>query len=189
MEPRDWTDRAFDPSKGPILVRVATVEQLFNPIDPQPFNLRDLDVEVADWIGEWAEEQRGHGEITIKVLIADDSAADSEELVAEGIRNHFAYRRWATARLLSRLWRDGRISLAIGLAALVALSAASRLVVSNSGNAYVSLLREGLAVAGWVAMWRPMEIFLYEWWPIRRELRTFQRLADARVVFITTTPH
>ena len=186
MESRDWTDRAFDPSQGPISVRVATVEQLFNPIDPQPFNLRDLDVEVANWIGEWAEEQRGHDDITIEVLIADDSAANREDLVADGIRNHFAYRRWATARNLSRLWRDGRISLMIGLTALISLSSASRFLLSNSDSAYVSLFREGLAVAGWVAMWRPMEIFLYEWWPVRRELRTFQRLADARVVFPTT---
>ena len=182
METRDWTDRAFDPSKGPILVKVATVEQLFNPIDPQPFDIRDLDVEVADWISEWAEEQRDQQTITIAVMVADGSAASREELVAEGIRNHFAYRKWATGRRLSRLWRDGRISLVIGLTALVSLTTASRLVSAN-GNAWNSLLREGLAVAGWVAMWRPMELFLYEWWPIRREVRTFQRLAEATVVF------
>jgi len=185
METRDWTDRDFDPSKGPILVKVATVEQLFNPIDPQPFNIRDLDVEVADWIGEWAEEQRDQASITITVMVADGSAAAREELVADGIRNHFAYRKWATSRRLSRLWRDGRISLVIGLTALVTLTTASRLIVNSGGNAWLSLLREGLAVAGWVAMWRPMELFLYEWWPIRRELRTFQRLSEATVTFIS----
>jgi len=26
-------------------------------------------------------------------------------------------------------------------------------------------------------MWRPMEIFLYDWWPIRAEGRLFGRLA------------
>ncbi len=183
MEHRDWSDRDFDPSKGPIQVRVGTIEQLFNPIDPQPLDVRDLDVEVADWISEWAEEQRRDGPITIEVLVGDNSADGREVAVTSGIRNHFAYRRWATARRLSRLWRDGRISLVIGLAALVSLTAASRLVVSSGDSAFLSLIREGLAVAGWVAMWRPMELFLYEWWPIRRELRTFQRLAEADVRF------
>jgi hypothetical protein len=183
METRDWTDREFDPSKGPILVKVATVERLFNPIDPQPLDRRDLDIEVADWISEWAAEQRGDGPVTIEVLVADASAAGREDLVSEGIRNHFAYQRWATSRRLSRLWRDGRISLIIGLTALVTLTTASRLIVSSGGGAFLTLLREGLAVAGWVAMWRPMEIFLYEWWPMRRERRTFQRLAEADIVF------
>jgi hypothetical protein len=27
---------------------------------------------------------------------------------------------------------------------------------------------EGLTIGGWVAMWRPMEIYLYDWWPLRR---------------------
>jgi hypothetical protein len=187
METRDWTDRDFDPSKGPILVKVATVEQLFNPIDPQPFNIRDLDVEVADWIGEWADEQRDQRSITIAVMVSDGSAAPHQHLVADGIRNHFAYRKWTTGRRLSRLWRDGRISLAIGLTALVTLTATSRLITTD-GDAWRSLVREGLAVAGWVAMWRPMELFLYEWWPIRRELRTFQRLAEADVVFTAAPP-
>ena len=44
METIDWSDRDADPSSGPILVKVPTVEQLFNPIDPQPFDRRDLDV-------------------------------------------------------------------------------------------------------------------------------------------------
>ena len=26
-------------------------------------------------------------------------------------------------------------------------------------------------IGGWVALWRPMEIFLYDWWPIRGEVR------------------
>ena len=183
METRDWTDRDFDPSKGPILVRVSTVEELFNPIDPQPLNIRDLDTEIADWIGEWAEEQHGSLAITLKIVVSDDSAAGREDLVAAGIKNHFAYRKWAAGRKLSRLWRDGRISLLIGLTALITLTTASRLIETKNTGAFLRLLQEGFAVAGWVAMWRPMEIFLYEWWPLRREVRTLQRISESEIVF------
>lgn len=31
------------------------------------------------------------------------------------------------------------------------------------------LLSNGLESAGWVSLWRPIEIFLYEWWPSWRE--------------------
>jgi hypothetical protein len=43
------------------------------------------------------------------------------------------------------------------------------------------LLREGLLIGGWVAMWRPIEIFLYDWWPIRAEARLFDRLSTMPV--------
>ncbi len=183
METRDWTDRAFDPSTGPILVQVDTVEHLFNPIDPQPLNLRDLDVEIADWITNWAEEQHDEKSLTIEIVVADDSAAGREEHVAAGIHNHFAYRRWAAGRRLSRLWREGRISLVIGLVVLATFTLLSELLDGPDNGAVLRVIRQGLTVAPWVAMWRPMEIFLYLWWPIRAERRTFDRLAEATVSF------
>ena len=39
------------------------------------------------------------------------------------------------------------------------------------------VFRESLLIGGWVAMWRPLEVFLYDWWPIRAEARLFDRLA------------
>ena len=43
------------------------------------------------------------------------------------------------------------------------------------------VLREGLLIGGWVAMWRPLEVFLYDWWPIRAEARLFDRLSTMPV--------
>jgi hypothetical protein len=43
------------------------------------------------------------------------------------------------------------------------------------------LLRESLLIGGWVAMWRPLEIFLYDWWPIRAEARLYDRLGEMPV--------
>ena len=37
--------------------------------------------------------------------------------------------------------------------------------------------RISLVIGGWVALWRPMENFLYEWWPIHRDARLSDRLA------------
>ena len=42
---------------------------------------------------------------------------------------------------------------------------------------FANLARESLSIGGWVAMWRPLEVFLYDWWPIRAEARLFDRLA------------
>jgi hypothetical protein len=43
------------------------------------------------------------------------------------------------------------------------------------------LLEEGLLIVGWVAMWRPLELLLYDWWPLLRRKRTFENLSRMRV--------
>jgi len=43
------------------------------------------------------------------------------------------------------------------------------------------LVEESSLILGWVANWRPLEIFLYDWWPIWRRLRLYRRLAEAEV--------
>jgi hypothetical protein len=48
-------------------------------------------------------------------------------------------------------------------------------------NAIAGFLSEGLAILGWVANWRPIEILLFEWWPMNRRRQLFTRLAEAPV--------
>ncbi len=43
------------------------------------------------------------------------------------------------------------------------------------------ILREGLVITGWVAMWRPLEVLLYDWRPLVDERRQVQRLLGAPV--------
>ena len=57
----------------------------------------------------------------------------------------------------------------------------SDLVGSVSQSRFVEVFREGLLIVGWVAMWRPLEVFLYDWWPIRAEVRLFERLSTMPV--------
>jgi hypothetical protein len=39
------------------------------------------------------------------------------------------------------------------------------------------IIAEGLLIMGWVAMWRPIETFLYDWWPIRRHRALLTQIA------------
>jgi hypothetical protein len=43
-------------------------------------------------------------------------------------------------------------------------------------------VQESLIIVGWVANWRPIEIYLYDWWPIRRRRRLLARIAAAPVI-------
>ena len=187
MEQRNWPRSHEELQGSPIQVRVATVEQFFNPMDPTTLEERSLNLEVADWIEEWAEDLDKDQPITLEVYVGDGRFAGREQAIMSGVHHHFEYREWQASRQLSKLWREGRISLVIGTVAIASLNAASRLI-GSSKNPVVEVLHEGLAVIGWVSMWKPMEIFLYEWWPIRRERRACRRLAEAVVTFPVTTP-
>ena len=47
---------------------------------------------------------------------------------------------------------------------------------------------EGLIILGWVANWRPVKIFLYDWWPIARRRRLYRRLAVATIRVVAEKP-
>jgi hypothetical protein len=182
MEQRNWPRSHEELQGGPIQVRVASVENIFNPMDPTPLEERSLNQEVADWIEEWAEDLDKDEPITLEILVADNRLSGREDAIVAGIHNHFEYREWQSGRQLSKLWREGRISLVIGIAAIASLNGAAR-IIGDTKNPFLEVLHEGLLVVGWVSMWKPMETFLYEWWPIRRERRACRRLAEAEVVF------
>jgi hypothetical protein len=81
-----------------------------------------------------------------------------------------------------QLFRIGRISLLIGVTFLgVAVAAGEFLAGLIHKEGYAWLLKESLIIGGWVALWRPLEIFLYDWWPILAEARLYDRLSEMNV--------
>jgi hypothetical protein len=82
---------------------------------------------------------------------------------------------------LKRLLTQGRISLVIGLLFLGGCLVVSDLLAQNRQGTLFNLARESLTIAGWVAMWRPMEIFLYDWWPLLNTRRPYEKLSGLSV--------
>jgi hypothetical protein len=84
----------------------------------------------------------------------------------------------------------GRTSLVIGLVAVAsAIALGDFLAALMKGSRIGEIVRESLTIGGWVSMWRPLEIFLYDWWPIRSEARLSDRLAamPVRIRYINAT--
>jgi hypothetical protein len=103
-------------------------------------------------------------------------------VLRDAIREYFRQRAEAERRRLRELFRVGRTSLVIGTAFLgTSLLLGDFIANALRGRTIGELLREGLLIGGWVAMWRPMEVFLYAWWPIRAEAKLSDRLAEMPV--------
>ena len=94
----------------------------------------------------------------------------------------FSHRADAITRDLRELFRVGRMSLAIGVSVLVACVVAAQYAETVIGSAPLGrIVQESLIIMGWVANWKPLEIFLYDWWPLIRRRNLYRRLAAAKV--------
>ena len=103
---------------------------------------------------------------------------DEAAVLRDAIHEFFRQRALGYRQRLRELLRVGRVSLAIGLVVLaLAIAIGNFLASLMKGRDAGQILQEMLVVGGWVAMWRPLEIFLYDWWPIREEARLSDRLA------------
>lgn len=166
-----------------VRVRVAELRQLFNAIDPSPFRERDLDPRAEEFIVEWARDFPRHAPLSLVVHLERGAGrADEAAVLGDAIHQYFNQRATSTQRKLRDLFGRGRISLLIGLAFLaVAMTIGDALAGYFHDSRFAVLLREGLVIGGWVAMWRPLEVFLYDWWPIRAEVRLLERLSTMPV--------
>jgi hypothetical protein len=175
-----------------IEVRVAELRQLFNAIDPSPFRQRDLDPRAEQFIVDWASDLPADTPWALLVhLDRPPGRADEATALREAIHEYFAQRVVASRRRLRGLFRRGRISLGIALAFLTAsIGIGDAVAVYVGGSRLGEVIREGLLIGGWVAMWRPLEVFLYDWWPIRADGRLLQRLSTmpVRIRYEETAP-
>lgn len=164
-------------------LRVGELRQLFNEMDPAPFRERDIDPNAETYIVEWAEETRADRRLGLVVHLARERATpESARMLRDSVDEYFRRRAVATRASLRRLFRVGRVSLAIGLAFLmVALVVGETLSGMFSKESWGSLAKESFVIGGWVALWRPLEIFLYDWWPVRAEARLYDRLGELDV--------
>jgi hypothetical protein len=168
-----------------IAIKARHTGQLFNSFDPSPFHEKELDAAADAFVVGWLQDI-GNKPFAIEVALPDSAQAHpSVADLGPAFRNHFALRAQAERRLLRLELRRGVWALGIGLAFLAVCLGARELLadVLFPGQ---TLLLEGLLIIGWVAMWGPIEIFLYGWWPIVGRAQALERLALAEVSVIFT---
>jgi hypothetical protein len=168
---------------GIIEVHVNEIEQLFNSIDPSPFREKDLDDDAHEFILSWAKELPLNVPLTLLVHL-DRGAVPSEAqaMLTEAVHGFYSHRAELARQRLHQLLRTGRTSLIIGLAFLAGCILLGDWVGHRAHEIELGeILHESLLIGGWVAMWRPLEIFLYDWWPIRNEARIYDRLSQMKL--------
>jgi hypothetical protein len=166
-----------------VAIRARTVVSLFNSFDPSPFREKDIDAEVETFLVGWVRELPPAAPFTIAVHLPPEEAARPEAAgIGEAFAHYFNYRADAAMQELRELFRVGRRSLAIGITVLIVCLVASQVLSALVANPMAArVVEESLIIVGWVANWRPIEIWLYDWLPIRRRIKLYRRIAAAKV--------
>jgi hypothetical protein len=169
--------------QGLIEIRVEKLAQLFHGLDPYPFREKDLDKDAEEFIVSWARELPRDQAFKIVVHVPEEQLALPEaQDVGPAVKQFFAYRAQVITLELKELFRIGRRSLAIGFTVLVLSVVASQTIARKiEPRPLGKVIEESLLIFAWVANWRPIEIFLYEWWPIVRRRDLYRRLGEAEV--------
>ena len=154
--------------------------RLYRSLDLSPMQNKDLNSEVEEFIVGSAQEHPLDEPLTLRIRLKNWPSRDPSEVIRQSIQNYFAYRASMNHLEFRRLMKRGRSSLLIGLLFLGACLATSKLLFGSEGT-WASFARESLTIAGWVAMWRPMEIYLYDLWPLRNRGRIYKKLSQLPV--------
>jgi hypothetical protein len=171
-------------------IHVGELKQLYNEMDPAPFRDRDLDPRAEEFIVDWGRDVRRNAKLALIVHLSRRPATPEEVTsLRQAVREYFAQTASHARAQLRRLLREGRWSLLIGLLFLGVAIVLGDLLIGLVGRwDYGEILGHSLLIGGWVALWRPFEIFLYEWWPILGEARLYDRLSAMQVRVVDETP-
>jgi hypothetical protein len=170
-----------------ITLRLDHLSQLITSPSGDPFSDEPLLVSGMDWIlDELSTHELGRRARTRATIVLSKGSLDPR--LATRVRG--AVKRYCQSQILHNqhalvaLRWQGVKALQMGI---VFLAGCLLLSTFLSGTALVSgflgtFLSNGLEIAGWVSLWHPIEIFLYEWWPYWRENQLYTSVMNMQIV-------
>lgn len=177
-----WERTQLHQNTFEVHIRLKSIEDLFNGLDPSPLVERDLDDTVEDYVVDCVRDAPRDASLDLVLHLPGEAVdhIDGHE-VGLSVANYFSFLRDRQSRRIRRLLREGRQAALVGLIFLAGCTLGAQAVKSIFGGAIGALLAEGLLIIGWVANWRPVSIFLYDWRPMRQQMRIYARLARLSV--------
>lgn len=170
-----------------IELKLQDVRQLFDQRDPAPFRERDLDDDASEYIITCYQDILPKEVSFLEISFSQPLALHiTEAEVIESIRSHFEYEAERVRKKVKTILKTGTQSLFIGLTFLTIATFFHGLVKpSMEANFTMNFLKEGLMLLGWVSMWKPFSIFLYEWWPWVELRNVYLNLAQIEIKILS----
>ncbi|MDQ1276953.1 MAG: hypothetical protein QG610_2532 [Euryarchaeota archaeon] len=190
--PPTGTEALYREREGKLLIELElhSMMQIFNSFDPAPFHEKELDenaeVYIYNIVGEFPLKKPL--EIVLYVPPSEFNR-ETERTLKEAIKNHFLYKKVLTEIDLKRLLQRGRRNLTIAVIFLFLCLLMIRLLSTFESGLLKTMLSEGFTIIGWVAMWEPINVFLYGWWPIVQKRNIYRKILKTDVNVLSGSPH
>jgi uncharacterized membrane protein (DUF485 family) len=190
--PQNGTEALYREREGKLLIELElhSMMQMFNTFDPAPFHEKELDENAEVYIYNIVGEFPLKKSLEIVIYIPPfEFNRETERTLKEAIKNHFKYKKVLTDLDLRRLLQRGRRNLTIAVIFLFLCLLMIRLLSTFETGLLKTMLSEGFTIIGWVAMWEPINVFLYGWWPIVQKRNIYRKILDTDVSVLAGSPH
>lgn len=173
------TEALYREHNGKLLIELElhNIMQIFNSFDPAPFHEKELDQEAEEYIYNTVGEFPLKKPLGIVIYVPpSEFDGETERTLKEAIRNHFSYKKVLTDIELRKLLQRGRRNMTIAIVFLFLCLLIIRLLATLEQDLINTMFSEGLTIIGWVAMWEPVYVFLYGWWPIVQKRNIYRKI-------------
>ena len=111
-------------------------------------------------------------------LPASTRTPDLEARMRSGLQQYCDHRIGQISNDIASLRQEGLATLWRGLVFLALCMLGSQVLGEPKflPGILARFLDEGLIIAGWVALWYPLDALLYQHWPLKRERRLYEQL-------------
>jgi hypothetical protein len=145
------------------------------------YGKRMLNPDAEEFIIEEASMASLNGHIHLKLHFRRNEPGRMDE-IADAIHRHFGYRRKKSEKQLKKVLHLGWRSLLTSIVFFALLVALTFVLIRLLPEGRLSgTFQELLIILGWVVLWRPADLLLFDWRPIKRDASLFRKLELCKV--------
>ncbi len=165
-----------------IEVRVRSPQQLFDVRDPAPFRERDLDDDFVEYVTSSVGEFSLSSPLKVIIYVEEDESQTlPRDSIREAVRSYFSYQIDLQRSILKNFMKRAQIFLIIGLAILFSCISIAQGLKLPEHPGLLGILREGIVIFGWVSIWKPIELILFDWYPLLDKLRLYKKISTIEI--------
>ncbi len=162
---------------GIIEIRIDSLGRFFNTLDPSPFHSRDIDDDAERYIVDSVRMFQLSEKLKLRFVLPQNEHREAVNVLPQALDHFFGFRAAMAGRELRAILLEGRMAMLLGLVFLGSCISLRFVLGFLSGSPGGNVLLEGLSITGWVAMWKPVQIFLYDWWPVFRKKKIYEKIS------------
>ena len=164
---------------------VRSYAELFDSSTPSCLTHQTVHNDILQHLLEKVASAPRNAPVKLRLMMPADEIARAGTNTA-AMRAYFEKCRADERRCIRQILWEGRIALCMGLVFLLVASALGEAIRATFSGRFAGALATGLEIFGWVALWKPAELLLYDWIPVRRKRKLLARMATMQIEYCTS---